>query len=136
MYAASVVKAMLGQATTGVIPTELLTTHRIMERWAVADGSGLPTERWDDTRTARPPPLDDDSAYIIDRILFETPKRSASILRDWHKKPYTTAMLAERHGMSPRSFEKAYLVALEFMKWRIEGSKHVTLTRLIKIRAV
>lgn len=136
MYAASVVKAMLGQATTGVIPTELLTTHRIMERWAVADGSGLPTERWDDTRTAKPPPLDDHSAYIIDRLLISCPKTTEKLLRDWYTRPLPTRVLAAHHNMSPRSFEKAHLVTLNFMKWKIEGTGHVTLLRLLRIRPV
>jgi hypothetical protein len=134
MYAASVVKAMLGQATTGVIPVELLTTHRIMERHAVSNGSGLPTERWDDTRTAKPPPLDDHSAYIIDKLLLSCPKTTQRLLRDWYNKPLPTKTLAAQHGMSPRSFEKAHIVTLHFMKWKIEGSKHATLLRLLQVR--
>lgn len=134
MYAASVLKSMLGQATTGVIPRELLTTNRIMERWAVANGSGLATERWDDSRKAKPPPLDDDSATVIDRIYAQCPSRTKGVIRGWYCRPVPTFLLAEELGMSPRSLEKSVLVCLNFMKWKIENTNHLTLLRLLRVQ--
>lgn len=134
MYAASVIKSMLGQATTGVIPIELLTTNRIMERWAVANGCGLPTERWDDSRKAKPPPLDDDSAVIIDRIMVKCPPRTKRTLEGWYCRPVPTVVLAKEMGMSPRSLEKGVLISLNFMKWKIESSNHLTLLKLLRVR--
>lgn len=40
MYARAQLKHMLGTTMVGVMPRELLTTNRIMERWAVANGCG------------------------------------------------------------------------------------------------
>lgn len=133
MYPRAVLKAMLGDAPLGVIPAELLTTERIMQRWAVANGSGLPSERWDDTRKAKLPPLDDDAAYTVDRIVLACPSRTRKIIQAWCYSPLPTSVIAKRIGMSPRSFEKSWLVALYFLKWRFEGSGHKTLLKLLRV---
>lgn len=125
---------MLGQATTGVIPRDLLTTERIMQRWSVANGSGLSTERWDDSRKSKPAPLDDDSAYTVDMIVNRCPSKTAGIIRAWCNSPLPTSVISAKHGMSPRSFEKGWVVALYFLKWKFETSGHPTLIRMLQIR--
>jgi hypothetical protein len=133
MYAASVLKSMLGQTTTGVIPPELLTTDRIMQRWAVANGSGLPTERWDDSRVSRVPPLDDDTALVVDEIVLKCPPKTNKIIVLWYCKPLPTVEIARLAGMSPRSLEKAWGVSLNFLKYKFEGTNHFTLLKLLRV---
>lgn len=133
MHARSALKAMLGEVVTGVIPVELMTTERIMQRWAVANGSGLPTERWDDSRKAKPPPLDDETAYVVDKIVLDCPVRTRKIVQAWCYSPLPTSVIARRIGMSPRSFEKSWILALNFLKWKFEGSGHATLVRLLHV---
>lgn len=133
MYSASVLKSMLGQTTTGVIPRELLTTDRIMQRWAVANGSGLPTERWDDSRVARVPPLDDDTALLVDQIVLKCPPKTNKVLVEWYCRPLPTAEIARSLKMSPRSLEKSWLLSLNFLKYRFEGSNHLTLLKLLRV---
>lgn len=133
MYASSQLKSMLGMATTGVIPRELLTTNRIMERWAVANGSGMPAERWDDSRASKPPPLDDDSALVLDQIVIACPPKTHRIVVYWYCKPWPTVQIAQKLNMSPRGLEKGLLVSLNFLKWKIEGSNHLTLLRLLRV---
>lgn len=133
MYAASVLKSMLGQATTGVIPTELLTTDRIMQRWAVANGTGLPSERWDDSRISRVPPLDDHTAVVVDRIFLALPRKTKKIVDLWYCKPLPTVEIARLAGMSPRSLEKAHLLSLNFLKYKFEGTNHLTLLKLLRV---
>lgn len=134
MYAASVIKSMLGQATTGVIPPELLTTNRVMERWATANGCGLPTERWDDSRVSKAPPLDDDTALLVDTIVRSCPPKTNRIVVMWYCKPLPTVQIAEKLGMSPRSLEKSWLLSLNFLKWKFESSNHLTLLKLLRVR--
>jgi hypothetical protein len=134
MYAKSILKAMLGEATTGVMPVELLTTNRIMERWAVANGNGLPTERWDDTRKAKPPPLDDDSAYQIDMIVLRLPPKTKRVIVAWYYWTMPTSHVARKLGMSQRSLEKGLNVALNFVRYKIEGTNHQTLMKLLRIQ--
>lgn len=135
MYAGSVLKSMLGQATTGVIPRELLTTNRIMERWAVANGSGLPTERWDDNpRRSHVPPLDDDSALVVDRIVQHSPPRTRTLVTSWYMTPTPTVEIARKLSMSPRSLEQGLGVCLNYLQYQFEGSQHPTILRLLRVR--
>jgi hypothetical protein len=134
MYAASVLKSMLGQATTGVIPQELMTTHRIMQRWAVANGCGLPTERWDDSRVSRVPPLDDYTALLVDQIFLKCPPRTKRIVDLWYTKPWPTSEISRMLGMSPRSLEKGVNVALNFLKWKFEQTNNKALLKLLRVQ--
>ena len=134
MYAASALKAMLGRATTGTVPTELIPIDRIMQRWAVSVGLGLPSEVWDDSPAARPPPLDDDTATVVDQIVLRCPAKTRRVLNDWYRRPVPTAELAKEFGMSPRSLQKAHALALNFVRWRFEESRHITLLKLLRVR--
>lgn len=133
MYTGSVLKSMLGQVTTGVIPRDLLTTDRIMQRWAVANGSGLPTERWDDSRVARVPPLDDDTALLVDRIVLKLPPKTHTIVVHWYCRPLPTAEIAKMLRMSPRSLEKSWVLSLNFLRYKFEGTNHLTLLKLLRV---
>lgn len=134
MYAASVLKTMLGETTTGVIPQEFLTTDRIMQRWAVANGSGLPTERWDDSRKSRVSPLDDHTALVVDQIVQHSPPRTRKLLKAWYLSPLPTAELASQFNMSPRGLEQGLHVSLNYLKFRFEGSSHITLLRMLRTK--
>jgi hypothetical protein len=134
MYAKSVLKAMLGETVTGVIPEELITTDRIMQRWQVAGGSGLPTPKWDDSRKSKPPPLDDDSFVVVEKIFNHSPPRTHRVLDKWYRSPAPTRVIARGMGMSPRSLEKALVVCLYYVKWKIENTKHPTLLKLLRIQ--
>ncbi len=134
MYTAAVLKSMLGQTTTGVVPKELLPVDRIMQRWAVANGQGLPSEVWDDTPRAKPPPLDDDTAIVVDRIILHSPPKTRQIVIEWYCKPLPTQEIARKLGMSPRSVEKSWGLSLNFLKWKFEESRNMTLLRLLRVR--
>lgn len=133
MYARAALKAMLGETVVGTIPVELMTTNRIMERWSEACGNGLPTDAWDDQRRSRPPPLDDDSAYVIDTLVLSLPPRTKKLVNCWYRRPLPTVEIAKELGMSRRSLEKALHVSLNFIKWKIERTKHPTLLKLLRI---
>lgn len=134
-YGSAELKEFLGETSIGGIPAEFLTTDRIMQRWAQANGSGLPTDRWDDSRQSRPDPLDDHSALIMDRIVLTCPPTTRRIVEAWYRTPLPTRTIAKQLGMSKRALEKAHLLSLNFLKWKIECSNHLTLLKLLKIRA-
>jgi hypothetical protein len=135
MYAGAVLKSMLGHVTTGVIPRELMTTNRVMERWAVANGSGLPTEQWDDNpRRSRVPPLDDDTALVVDAIVQHSPPKTRRLVVGWYMRPVPTRELARELSMSPRSLEKGLHVSLNYLQYKFEGSNHLTLLKLLRVR--
>lgn len=135
MYAGAVLKSMLGQVTTGVIPLELMTTNRVMERWAVANGTGLPTDLWDDNpRRSRVPPLDDETFLVVERIVNHSPPKTKRLVKAWYMTPTPTVEIAKDLGMSPRSLEKGLGVSLYFLKYRFEISDHITLLKLLRVR--
>lgn len=135
MYTSSVLKAMLGQTTTGVIPTELLPVDRIMQRWAVANGSGCPEESWDDSPKARPPALDDDTAMVVDEIVRKLQPRTKRIVVEWYRRPWPTKTIAAHLNMSPRSLEGCWLQSLNFLRWKFVESRNMTLERLLRMRS-
>lgn len=136
MYAKSVLKAMLGEATTGVLDVELIPVDRIMQRWAVANGNGLPSDEWDDNPKARPPPLDDDTCILVDDIILRSPPRTQRVIVHWYCKPLPTREIARLMGMSPRSLEKAWGLSLNFLRWKFENTRNLTLLRLLRVRAI
>lgn len=137
MYCASTLKVLLGQqedGAGGVLPRDLLPTDRILQRWDVSIGTGLPSERWDDTKRARPTPLDDDTATIVDQIILKLPKLTHQVIVAWYRTPEPTEVIARKLKMSPRSLENGLKVCLNFVRWRFEESRHLTLLRLLRLR--
>lgn len=134
MYAASVIRSMLDDsAVPGVIPRELLTTDRILQRWAVSSGTGLPADDVDAPPVSRPPPLDDHTAIEVDILICKSPPKTRKLIKSWYRSEVPSYLIAESLGMSRRSLYKAHHVALGFMKWKFEGSGHRDLIRLVQV---
>lgn len=134
-YAKAVLKCMLGETVSGVIPRELLPVDRVMQRYWVANGDGLPTDRWDDNpRQSRPPPLDDDSATVVDRVYIKLPPKTKKVIKGWYNSPLPTRTLAETFGMSERGLETAIKLALNFTQHKILATRHITLLHLLRVR--
>lgn len=76
------------------LPYALRPVDRIMQRWAVSIGSGLPQEVWDDTPQSKPPPLDDDMAVKVDRIVVKAHPRTYRLLWQWYRTPLPRGAIA------------------------------------------
>lgn len=102
---------------------ELEATHRIMRRWAVSQGSGLPTDTWDDDPKAKEPPLDDDTAIKVDRIIQHDliPKyHTLAVL--WYKSPAPREVIARRMGLPGRSsLYPEWRAVLSYLRGRFQG---------------
>jgi hypothetical protein len=105
LYTASVIKNFLGHKTTGCIAQDLFTTDRILQRWAVSIGSGLPTETWDEIPRAKLPPLPDDIAILIDRTVLKAPRRQRMIINMWYRSAAPTQVMARRLNLSTTSLK-------------------------------
>lgn len=135
MYAGSVLKLLRGEAATGVLPLELLPVDRILQRWDVSIGTGLPSEAWDDNpRTSKPPPLDDDTATVVDQIVLHLPPRTHQVIVAWYRTPQPTEVIADKLKMSARSLENGLKVCLSFTKWKFIESRHRPLLKLLQVR--
>ena len=78
----------------------LLATHRVLERWAVSIGSGLPAEEWNDVPKSRPPPLPDDLAVEVDQIVCRSPRRWRKLIRSFYCTPRPTEVIAKEQQCS------------------------------------
>lgn len=114
------------------LPRELVTTDRILQRWAVSIGLGLPTEAWDDQRKCLPPPLSDDIAIIVDQCILHSPPKTKELVTRWYKTPNPVEAIARRLKMTPRNVYRMHGVALEFLRWRLEGTKNRQLVLMIR----
>lgn len=113
------------------LPRKLIMTDRILQRWAVSTGSGLPSEEWDDKPKAKLPPLPDDVAIDVDQCILSAPPRTKDLVTKWYKTPEPTRVIATRLRMSERNLKKYRQIALEFMRWRLEEKHNPELTRMI-----
>lgn len=134
MKAAAALKSMLGRATTGAMPPDLVPVDWIMQRWWVTVGGGMPTEVWDDNPKAKLPPLDPQTAIIVDREYLKSPPLTKRVLKGWYSSPVPTSVLARDWGMSERTVERGLHVALNFMRYRFEETRHAPLIRLLTVR--
>lgn len=114
------------------LPPELLTTDRVLQRWAVSIGSGQPTDEWDDLpREARPPPLDDVTSMIVDQVVCKTPRMTNMFLVLWYKTPKPVSVIAHEMQMRRESVYRSWALILNFMKWKFVGTRHRDLIELI-----
>lgn len=136
MYATkSRLKAMLGETSCGALPPELVPVDRIMQRYWVANGDGIQVAAWDENpRYSKPPPLDDDTTTVVDRIFVQLEPRAKKLLTDWYGSPLPTYVIAKALRMSQRTLEQAHAMEMNFMKWRFENTGNRTLLRLLKVR--
>lgn len=124
----------LGRAADSVVPIEYATTDRICQRWAVSIGMGLPTELWQDGVYSRPPPLDDDTAIVVDQIILKSPEKTKRLVRAWYCTSMAQSVLAERFHLTERTLITAWQLSLHFLQYRFSESKHRPLLALLKLR--
>jgi DNA-directed RNA polymerase specialized sigma24 family protein len=120
---------------------------RVMQRWSVGEGSGLPytSDELDmaaqeaaeqaDTFTAPPaqsPPLDDESQIIVDRTVLHAPKDTRFLIRQWYCSGKPVRVIAEDCDVSPRHIYRFWHDALDYLREKFQDSANVTLLRLIR----
>lgn len=121
------------EPTCFALPRELITTDRVLQRWAVSIGLGLPSEEWDDTPRAKPPPLSDDVAIEVDQIVLKSPPRTKELVTRWYKTPQPVEVIGRKLRISHRKVYQAHSVCLYYIRNRFESSGNHELCRLIRI---
>lgn len=116
----------------GTLPRNLMTTDRVLQRWAVSTGSGLPSDEWDDTPKAKLPPLSDDVAIDVDQCVISSPTRTREIVTRWYKTPEPAEVIAGKLKISRSNLYIHRDLALNFMRWKFERCGNAELTRLIR----
>lgn len=137
MYARAVLKSMLGMTACSRLPAPLVPADRIVQRWAVAIGYGLyAPEAWDAAKQSKPPPLDDDTAIVVDQIILKSPAKTRKFVQRWYKTPLPLQVLAEEFGMSERSAVQCWHLCLHFLDYRFRESGNKTLLGILRIEGL
>lgn len=132
MHDHAVLKTIAGEPSRFCIERNLITTDRVLQRWAVSIGIGLPLEEWDDQPRAKPPPLSDDVAIEVDQCILKSPPRTKDLVTRWYKTPQPAEVISRHLKMSARNVYRMHSVCLEFMRWKFLGTGNSELKRLIE----
>jgi hypothetical protein len=85
---AAVVVRFLEHAQFHGLDPELIPTDRLLDRWSVSQGSNDAFLKWsDEVPRSRPPPLDEDAAVIVDRIVMHSPVQTRKFVCRWYLRP-------------------------------------------------
>lgn len=129
----AVLQTILGtEPARYTLPLELLTTDRVLKRWAVGSGTGLPSDEFDDQPRATLTPLPDDVAIDVDECILSSPRRTRTVITRWYRTPEPAEVIAHRLSVSIRNLYRYHSIALNFMRWKFEGSGNTELVRLIR----
>jgi len=120
------------EAARFALPRELITTDRVLQRWAASIGTGMPSDEWDDQPRARPVPLPDDVAIDVDQCVLTSPPRTRECITRWYKTPQPAEVIARKLRVSARNLYRYHAIALNFMRYKFEGYGNAELTRLIR----
>lgn len=134
MYAGTVLNSMLGSTVDSTLPGDLAPVDRICQRWAISIGDGFPRELWEELKTSRATPLDDDTAIVVDQIILKSPPRTKRFVRVWYKTPRPRQTIATEFRMSERSVSVCWKLCLGYLEWKFLESKHKPLLALLKNR--
>lgn len=116
----------------GGLDPELMPINRIMERWAVSVGSGLPTDdEWEPR--SRPTPLDDASSTVVDQIVIHAPHRYRLLLLPWYKGSGSSTTIQEKLGVTRHGLYLEWRCSLFFVKQEIRRIGHQDLIDLLDV---
>lgn len=111
---------------------ELMPTDRLMTRWAVSIGFGLPSEEWDERPIARPPKLDDATAIVVDQAIMRGIPRYRNLVRTWYKTPTPSTSIAERLGVSRAGLYLEWRSSLFYYRGEFRATGHQGLIRMLE----
>lgn len=104
------------------LSAELLLTDRLLRRWAVSIGSGLPSDEWQENPKSRVSPLDDETAVKVDQIILKSPQRTARLVRLWYKSNQPSEVVAAEVGVSKSAIYVEHKAALSYLRGRFHGA--------------
>jgi hypothetical protein len=114
------------------IPAELVSTDRIMQRWSVAIGSGLPSDEWDDLPAVRQPPLQDELAIVVDRTVLRALPDHKRMVTLWYRTPEPIYEIARRLRLDNWELKNRLSLTLCYMCLKFMESRHPEMLRLLR----
>jgi hypothetical protein len=121
-----------GSSQLRQLDEELMPTDRVMRRWAVSIGMGIPTDEWDERPTSRPPRLDDATAIVVDQTIMRGLPRYRRLVRTWYKTPTPSTSIAESLGVSRSGLYLEWRCSLFFYRGAFRDTGHADLIRMLE----
>lgn len=112
-----------------LLATQYLPIDRIMQRWAVGMGDGLPDP--DNDPQSRPPPLDDATQVVVDLIVQHSPRDDRWFVRQWYCDPVPVCVMARQRAMDPPKLHDVHESVLACLRSRFQSSRHADLIALL-----
>lgn len=122
------------QARTAICPPEFATTDRICQRWNVSVGLGLQSDKWQDGGRCPPPPLDEDTAVVVDQIILRSPPKTKRLTMQWYRTDLPDTVIARNLSLTPDTLPAAWYLTLNYLRWRFSESAHKPLLALLRWR--
>jgi hypothetical protein len=121
-------------ARSQVCPVEFATTDRICQRWATSVGLGLPTEKWQDEVRSLAPPLDDDTAIVVDQVILKLPVKTKAVIVKWYRTDLPGSVIAKQLNLTPATLVTAWHLSLNFLQHKFVSTNHKGLLALMRFR--
>jgi hypothetical protein len=112
---------------------ELMPADRIMQRWAVSIGNGMPSEDWELQPKSRPTALDDESSMIVDHLVQRAPIRYRMLLLPWYKGTGSSTTIQEKLGVTRHGLYLEWRCALFYMRQEILRTGHQDLIDMLNV---
>lgn len=104
------------------IVSELKSTDWILERWAVSVGDGLFDAPWDDVPHSRAPPLNDQTAIVVDQLVMRSGDSTKRLIGYWYRTPLAKSVIAKKIGVSRDTIYHRWNAALWYFRDRFLSS--------------
>lgn len=118
----------------GTLVADLVSTDVVLQRWAESVGSGLANTQegeWEEGAESIWPPLDDDTATVVDQTILHAPRRYSQLVRRWYRTPLSSTVIANDMGVSRSGLYLEWNSSLWYFKAAFSATKHKTLLRLL-----
>lgn len=113
------------------LPAELLTTDRILLRWAASVGDGTDdAAKWTELVRAKVPELPFDVAIIVDKLVMRAPPSYRLVTELWYRTPSPREVIGLRLGVSRHEVYNRWRLALFHYRRHFEGSPLAALRNL------
>lgn len=112
------------------LPAELLTTDRILLRWAASIGDGKNDASWQELVRAKVPELPFDVAIVVDKLVLRAPPSYRLVTELWYRTPSPREVIGMRLGVSRHEVYNRWRLALYHFRRHFETSPLTALRNL------
>jgi hypothetical protein len=117
---ATLIVKLLEEGNPHGLDPVLVPTDRLLERWAVSQGSDDYLHGWDEVPArSRPTPLNDDMAIVVDQTILHSQVQARTFVHRWYMRPgESVAVLAKALGLHRDTVHMRWRSTLWYMRRR------------------